>query len=66
MNKKAKCYDKIESSFTLFGELKMKNINKNIATVSHVATPHVVTDKKITANSIDQPSFAFLISYILC
>ena len=47
----------MESSFTLFGALKMKNINKGgneqrqtnkiMVTVSHVATPLVVIDKNI-------------------
>ena len=59
MNKKAKCSDKIEPSFTLFGALKMKNItenkngerhpNKFMVTVSPVAIPCVVINKKINS-----------------
>ena len=55
-NKTEKCSDKLESSFTLFGALKMKNINKMkktttngkrytnkiVVTVSHVATALVI------------------------
>ena len=60
-----KCSDKMESSFTLFGALEMKNTekikktnnngerhtNKIMVTVSHVATP-----LEITTNFVDQTS----------
>ena len=65
-----KCSVKIESSFTLFSALKMKNIykggkttngeritNKIMVTVSNVATPLVI-DKKVTTKFVDQRSLA--------
>ena len=68
-----KCSDKMESSFTLFDALKIKNLNKGgktctngvrhtnniMVTLSHVATPLVVIDKKIQQIWFDQPSLAF-------
>ena len=37
----------------------VKGILRSYITVSHVATPLVVIYKKLTADSIDQPSLAF-------
>ena len=66
-----KCSVKMESSFTSLGALKMKNINKGgkttngerhtnkiMVTVSNVATPLVVIDKKVTTKFVDQHSLA--------